>query len=239
MTKLLFLFVLPFHCYPFTVLIDPGHGGAFDGCASFDKKVLEKNLTLDIALRMAPLLKSHNIMVVYSRTTDRHFDKSLDKKAHFDPDTLTSQEQENYKQHLNADLAERVRTIKQKKPDIVISLHANSGGKTTHGFELFIPFEKKFPAESYMLAAHIHHALVHGTEQHWRGTLGNLNAQDRGIRQARFNILRNMPCPIVLIEMDYITHSKVENQFLQESYKQKIASVLSAGILEYYKTIAY
>ncbi|MFA6065978.1 MAG: N-acetylmuramoyl-L-alanine amidase [Candidatus Babeliaceae bacterium] len=234
MRKIFLFFIISNYCYGVTVLLDPGHGGAFDGCVSFSKKLLEKDITLDIAHRIGALLKKRNITPVYSRTTDRHFNKQLDKNTHFNPDAITdAQEKVFYTHHLTTDLTERSKIIKDQKPDIVISLHANSGSKAMRGFELFIPFEKKFSTRSYILAAYIHQALAHNTEQDWLGTMGNLNIRDRGIRQARFNVLRNLSCPAVLIELDYITHSEVEKNFLSTAYKQKLAQIIADAIIAY------
>ena len=198
--SILYFLLLSNYCSGFTVVLDPGHGGAFDGCASFGKKFLEKDLVLDIAHRIGKILKSQNISVKYARTIDNHFNDNLDSTTHFEPDAITDPEEKKYYQScLSLDLAARAQTIQILKPDIIISLHANSGAKGIRGLELFIPFEEKFNPSSYLLAAHIHHTLIHALHQHWLGTMGNLNIYDRGIRQARFNVLRNMPCPAVLI----------------------------------------
>lgn len=218
----------------FTVLLDPGHGGAFDGCASCNKKLLEKNLVLDISRHAGTILKSRNINVIYTRTRDKHFNSQLDKEAHFNPDAITDPEEKKaYQNYLAIDLAERAKAIKCSNPDIIISLHANSGSKTMRGLELFVPFEEHFNPDSYLLAGYLHHALIHVMEQHWLGTMGNLNIYDRGIRQAKFNVLRNMPCPAVLIEIDYITHPEVEKNFLTKNYKEKIARAIADAILLY------
>lgn len=53
----------------YLVVIDPGHGGIDNG-ASFGN-IFEKNLNLDISLRLGNLLSRNNINVLYTRTNDR------------------------------------------------------------------------------------------------------------------------------------------------------------------------
>ncbi|TCO79217.1 N-acetylmuramoyl-L-alanine amidase family protein [Marinisporobacter balticus] len=54
----------------FTVCIDPGHGGYDTGAFNKEFNVAEKDLVLDIALRVGEILKDKNIHVVYTRDTD-------------------------------------------------------------------------------------------------------------------------------------------------------------------------
>lgn len=76
--------------YPYKVVIDPGHGG-FDPGASY-YGVHEKDIVLDIALRMEHKLKDLGIDVVYTRTTDEFVD--LYERAYMsntiDPDAFVS-----------------------------------------------------------------------------------------------------------------------------------------------------
>jgi N-acetylmuramoyl-L-alanine amidase len=54
---------------PYVVCIDPGHGGSDPGAIGLDG-LLEKNLTLDVASRLAALLRADGVTVVMTRTTD-------------------------------------------------------------------------------------------------------------------------------------------------------------------------
>jgi N-acetylmuramoyl-L-alanine amidase len=54
---------------PFIVCIDPGHGGVDPGAIGLDGLV-EKDLTLDVADRLAALLRADGVTVVMTRTTD-------------------------------------------------------------------------------------------------------------------------------------------------------------------------
>lgn len=201
------------------IVIDPGHGGRFEGCKSFSGNILEKDIALQIAQEIKKILYKKNITVVLTRTDDRDFV----------PEN-TSQEEE-----LAKDLEQRVKLIKKEKPDALISIHLNSTtNKDIRGYELFVPFSVKYPEESYKLAAHIHHSLSQKTEKQWAGTIGNLNIRDRGIRAANFTLLRNHQFPAVLVELDYITNQHVEQNFKSAEYRQNIARIIADGIVAYF-----
>lgn len=53
------------------IVIDPGHGGGDPGCYSRSLGVYEKQITLDVALRLRDLLESEGWEVVLTRDTDR------------------------------------------------------------------------------------------------------------------------------------------------------------------------
>src|SRR5690606_7658617 len=53
------------------ICIDPGHGGSDPGCISRHYGVTEKEVTLDISLRLARILRSRGWNVVLTRTDDR------------------------------------------------------------------------------------------------------------------------------------------------------------------------
>ena len=98
---------------PFTVVIDPGHGGKDPGATRAG--VCESNINLDIALLVDSMLKKHHdIKVVYTRKTD----KTLEP-------------------------VERMETANKANGDIFVSIHVNSAYNeakkrdvtTTHGVD--------------------------------------------------------------------------------------------------------
>ena len=66
-----------------TVVIDPGHGGKDAGCVSRDKKTFEKNIALDIALRLNRKIASAfpDVDVKMTRSDDRFVE--LEQRAVF------------------------------------------------------------------------------------------------------------------------------------------------------------
>ena len=63
------------------VVIDPGHGGRDPGAVSPDGKVLEKDITLSVSLKLGQLIRKHypEIEVIYTR--DRDVAVNLDRRT--------------------------------------------------------------------------------------------------------------------------------------------------------------
>jgi len=87
---------------------DPGHGGYDPGACG--NGLQEKDITLDIALRLRPLLIHNGIEVIMTREGDY-------APGHLEHD-------------LNGELYERVRIAENAKVDLFVSIHINSGGGT-------------------------------------------------------------------------------------------------------------
>ncbi|MBI2932671.1 MAG: N-acetylmuramoyl-L-alanine amidase [Planctomycetes bacterium] len=101
---------------PFRIVVDAGHGGRHTG-GKGRHGLLEKDVVLDVALRLRELLQSYGVDVVMTRTTDAHFDFEVDD-----------------------DLARRVDIANRARPDFFLSIHANWViGPQARGFEVYVP----------------------------------------------------------------------------------------------------
>ena len=202
---------------PFTITIDPGHGGENEGARSINGLVIEKDANLDVGIYLAKILRSRGFTVNLTRTTDMSLSKDL-------LDDLQK------------------RADKAKNSDLFVSIHFNETGspiRTVNGqkFELYVPYGQKFPELSYKLAAHIHARLAHTIEPRWAGKLGNLNVVDGGIRQARFNVLERATCPAaVLVELAYLSDAIGEAKVARAVRAPKYAELLCDGIVDYAKS---
>lgn len=96
------------------VCIDPGHGGYDPGAIGNGLK--EKDITLDICLRLKPLLEFIGMRVILTRDGD------------YAPGHLEG--------NLNGELQARVNIAEQNNVDLYVSVHVNSGGGT--GEEILI-----------------------------------------------------------------------------------------------------
>jgi N-acetylmuramoyl-L-alanine amidase len=66
----------------------------------------------------------------------------------------------------------------------------------------------------------------------------NLNAEDRGVRRARFAVLRDAAMPAILIEGGYMTHPSEGKKIFDAAYRKQMAAAMVKGILNYQKLIA-
>lgn len=195
------------------VVLDPGHGGSDRGATS-PRKIYEKLLTKNIANRVRNLLQARGLTVYLTREDDR-----------------------------NLSLSERCKIAGRHKADVFVSLHADSAGKTAEGagtFVLSLPNEysthsygkgtasttvhsgNKFDLANQALGTRIQQKLIKATGQH-----------DRGVKRARFQVLREAPCPAALVEMAFITNPKEERFVLSKSGQDKLARGIADGIAAY------
>jgi len=200
-----------------TVVLDPGHGGSDRGARGVSGR--EKVLTLDLAKRVQRLLEAAGLKVIPTRTTDK--DISLD---------------------------ERVALTERKRADLFVSLHFNSGGDA-QGIETYCvppagavstanPFRRlfgggddkcpanRFDEKNVWLAHCVQRSLLHIT-----------GANDRGVRRARFVVIRDTPCPAILVESGFLSNPSEEQRILLVEYRDKLAKGIADGILAYTKTV--
>lgn len=86
----------------FKVCVDAGHGGYDAGTIGL-AGIMEKNITLQIALKLGKILEKNNIEVIYTRNSDKVSWPSNEKE----------------------DLRERVKISNEAKADVFVSLHCN------------------------------------------------------------------------------------------------------------------
>ena len=212
--SLLFFIVLSFRFVgAYTIVLDPGHGEKYTGTVSADGTIVEKDMVLKLTKKLAQCLSKAGYKVLLTREGDEVFNAK----------------------ELLPDLIKRAQFATDNKADIFVSIHLNaSTNKQIHGYEVYVPYEAKYPIKSYGLASAIHYALSHAIEpQFYGGTLGNLNALDRGIRASRFNVLMRTTCPAVLVELGYLSHPPTVKLLKTEEYQDILVNGLCAGIRRY------
>ena len=221
------------------VVIDPGHGGKDLG-ASFGNAI-EKNIVLDIALKLGTTIKENypDIKVVYTRTSDVFI--PLYKRAEIanknEADLFISI-------HVNAVGAQSV----QGTETFVLGLHRNDDNlevakkenavilleddynTTYEGFdpnlpESYIMFEtmqEEYQGQSVMLASSI--------QNEFRDYAKRL---DRSVKMAGFLVLRETTMPSVLIEAGFISHSGERQYLTSEAGRTRLAYAIFRAFREY------
>ena len=195
---------------PLRVQLDAGHGGEDAGCISPHGGLYEKDLVLDIALRAGEILSARGIEVIYTRTND----------------TFVS-------------LAGRSGIAAKHKADAFVAIHANyAENQTARGIETFtLPFAKmqSTSAESSVnTIARVGNAndmantiLGHEIQRRMPGRLGEA---DRGLRHARYQVLRDTPCPAVLVEIGFLSNKTESRNLSSNWYRDKIALAIADGV---------
>lgn len=195
-----------------TVFLDPGHGGKDVGAEG--RYYSEKNITLRLASKVRTLLHKAGFNVIMSRRSDVYL--TLKKRA---------------------DIANK------SKADIFVSIHFNSAAnKKVYGLESYCMTPagasssnaSKIEWERYNGNLHDRNnfALTYLMQ---RSMLGYSKALDRGVKHARFLVLREVNMPAVLVECGFLSNPDSERIIGTDRYLNQIAKGIAHAIINYKK----
>jgi N-acetylmuramoyl-L-alanine amidase len=214
------------------IVIDAGHGGHDSGTTG-PGGIEEKEVVLDVALRLGKLLKQRlGADVIYTRDNDT-----------FIP------------------LETRTAIANKAQADLFLSIHANSSpDPSARGVETYylnfttspdalevaarenavsdesihelsdlvkkITLKDKID-ESREFAADVEKSLYDDLEE------GNPGMRDRGVKKAPFVVLIGANMPSILAEISFLTNSADARQLQQPAYRERIAESLYRGVSRY------
>jgi N-acetylmuramoyl-L-alanine amidase len=196
-----------------TVILDPGHGGHDRGARG--QWGFEADYTLDVARRTRDLLLQQGFKVYMTR--DRNVFIPLEDRARF----------------------------ANKFPNaIFISIHFNHGkSSTATGLETFTLAPRGVPSmmsdgprmsDLNACPGNVHDAanmaLATATHAAMVSTVGGF---DRGIKRARFHVIRNAKIPAVLVECGFLSNLADSRKIASSSYRQVLASAVSRAVRNY------
>ncbi len=117
-------------------------------------------------------------------------------------------------------LDERVAIANQYARDSVfVSIHFNGAtNRDAHGLETFY-----YNRSGYDLAARVHRRMVPA-----------LRGLDRGVKFARYHVIRNTKQSAILVEGGFLTNAAERKRCLTGSYRQSMAESIGKGILDYH-----
>jgi N-acetylmuramoyl-L-alanine amidase len=113
----------------------------------------------------------------------------------------------------------RVKMAERVDADIFVSIHANSAGA---GRPDVSGLETYYYDTGLSLARIVH-----------RSILQSVNVRDRGVRKARFYVLRKSSMPSILVETGYMTGRQDMAKLRSASYRNQMAEAIARGILQY------
>lgn len=191
-----------------TVIVDPGHGGSDDGASGHNLK--EKIITLDLAHRIVPKLNALGFTAILTREADQF-----------------------------VSLPDRVAIANAVPGAIFISLHCNfSDGANAHGIEVYRCEAKSEGTNIRVTMTTGNSEGICDVENRLAQALGDsvmerLHCESRGLKIANFYVVRNVGFPAVLVECGFLTNAEDAKQLADESYREKLAQALAAGIAAY------
>jgi N-acetylmuramoyl-L-alanine amidase len=214
------------------IVIDPGHGGHDEGTQG-PKGLLEKELVLDVALRVGKLVEERmGAEVIYTRSDDT-----------FVP------------------LEGRTALANDKKADLFLSIHANSSPTPqVTGVETY--YLNFTDSKDAMTVASRENASSQKSVFELRDLIQQISAHDkaeesrdfasriqlalfafssktfpaernRGVRKAPFVVLIGANMPSVLAEIGFLSNPREEALLKKSDYRQKLSEALFHGLSKY------
>jgi len=218
------------------IVLDPGHGGHDQGTKGANG-LLEKDLVLDVAMRLGLLLEQRlGAEVVYTRQAD-----------------------------VFVPLEERTAIANEQKADLFLSIHANSSPvKRVSGAEVYyLNFTTSKDALDLAARENAGHGksifelreLIHKIalkdkldesrefagfvqrelSREWRRL--NSASRDRGVKQAPFVVLIGASMPSVLAEIGFLSNPKDEELLKKPEYRDRLAEALYRGVERYAQSL--
>lgn len=227
----------------FIVVIDPGHGGHDSGATGKIQK--EKNIVLDVALKVGSKIKkiNPNIIVYYTRSTDTFI--GLNERANF---AISKHADLFVSIHANASSSRSpngaetyVLGLHRTKENLDVAMKENSAilleddystkyedfdPNSSESYIIFEFMQNKYLDSSIKLANLVQQGLV------------KTGRSDRGVRQAGFLVLRKAAMPSILIELGFISNRDEESFMASATGKEKLADRIANSIVVYEKSLS-
>ena len=200
-----------------TVVLDAGHGAKDPGTMG-RTGLKEKDVALDIALRVRAHLAAAGVRVVMTRDSDRFWE-----------------------------LEDRPYLAARGGGDVFLSIHMNAAAtRTVRGIVTFVTATEIYPPTAESKLGGRYPAVPNNQFNHSNTVLGNqiqravvgiTRAEDRGLKRARFVVLRNSAMPAALVECGFLSNAQDEQKLSTPSYRETVALGIAQGILNYFALV--
>jgi len=214
----------------YRIVIDPGHGGKDPGAIG-PSGVKEKDITLAIARRLATLLRENlNVEVFLTRDKDEFIplDTRTEMANLIGGDLFISI-------HVNAAWDHKVKGVEtfynsqyvygQGAEEVANRENTifNSNAKVKN--IIWDLIQNQYRNESKQLAGIVQDNLV-----------STCNALNRGVKSARFYVLRGINMPAILVEVGFISNSWEEQKLKKPEFQEQISIGIYKGLATYIKS---
>lgn len=179
-----------------TIMLDPGHGGSSTGAIGpLGPGYAEKTINLNTSLKLQKELERLGAKVLMTRTEDN-----------------------------DVSLEERLTASRNVKPDMFISIHANSMEDNVDMLEVtgFSVFYRE--AFARQLSELIHSDVI-----------GALNRSSKGIHKNNFYVTRGTWTPSVLLESGFVPNPNEFEWLTDENEQAMLARTISQAIVRYFE----
>jgi len=198
------------------IVIDPGHGG-MDGGASSADGTMEKDINLEIAVKLKEIMEDYPVEVIMTRDSDvsLHSDSSV-----------------SIKNQKRQDLLKRKEIIDQSGAELAICIHLNSFKEdaSVYGAQVFYPKAN--------IARTDGRTYEHDSKQYAESVQKSIetnisDGRERSVMsKGDFLVFENPTCPMVLVECGFLSNKSEGEKLKNPEYQGKMASAIWQGINE-------
>jgi N-acetylmuramoyl-L-alanine amidase len=206
-----------------TICLDPGHGGKDSGnrVGNMFFGHSEKTYTLALALELRDQLKRAGFNVILTRTKDMFVELPMRPAManRSGADLLVSL-------HFNAAQSGK-NEVEGPETYCITPVGASSSNAQGEGSGSGTTAANRYENKSLLFAFQVQRSLML-----------DLDAEDRGVRRARFAVLRDAAMPAILIEGGYMTHPAEGKKIFDAAYRKRMAVAIVKGIVAYQRLAA-
>ena len=214
------------------IIIDPGHGGKDPGAMAFGMK--EKNIVLDIAKKLAPLLKKElRCEVLLTRNQDVFI--PLEERTAI---ANTQNADLFISLHINAHPSAKVRGLETYYLNLTTNAEAmrvaaRENATSTHQMsdlqDILSDIMKNSKInESSRLAEQVHNSILSEAQNNGYADIKNL-----GVKQAPFYVLIGAEMPAILIEIAFISNEQDARNLQDPGFVTMLTQEIADGIRTY------
>jgi N-acetylmuramoyl-L-alanine amidase len=197
------------------VVLDPGHGGNDPGACS-PRGLVEPRIALDIAKRVRAKLIAEGFRAYLTRDVDRFIDLAM-------------------RPHLAA----------VHQADLFVSIHLNAAANhESRGVETYALTSPSYPSTSDAGGTNPKNGICYPGNARdaqnnifgsfiQRNVCASAKTEDRGLRHARFVVIKDAPCVAALVECGFLSNPGDERRLMTDEHRDAIATGIAKGIIEY------
>lgn len=192
-----------------TIIIDAGHGGVDSGAVGINN-VLEKDINLQIALKLKDLFEISG----FNTKMTRNLDESIHNR---DSDTIRSKK--------ISDLKNRLDIVNKDPNNLLISIHQNKFEDNKYkGAQIF--YSKNNP---------LSRELAQSMQASFAGLLQKDNKREIKPSPKNVFLLNRSNVPSIIVECGFLSNSDDVKNLLDADYQKKIAFTIFCGFLDYWR----
>lgn len=185
------------------IVIDVGHGGNDPGKVGVDG-TLEKDINLQIAMKLKAYLEASDVKVIMTREEDVGLYRSGDSNKKV------------------ADMRKRCEVINEADPAAVVSIHQNSyHEEAISGGQVF-----------YYKGSEKGKRLAELLQERFDYVLGENNRRMAKANDSYY-LLLHVKKPIVIVECGFLSNRKESELLKSEAYQDRLAWTIHMGIMQY------